>query len=367
MIFLLLAFLSFSTSSTSLTGLFSFFKDFNIIIRIAPFIFLIVLGILLVTYAEMVSKKTEELLEKMRKKEYTRREEFDNEELYEIDNEKSELHVIAKKIEPYKGYSGLYIPPTKYSSSAISYYASSSILDKSGIDARESSIIVVDYKDELHTSNTFSHEYAHHLFWKEIQASISEELKELRAKFSQLNEKFDELSKSLHSQMNEDTRKMMDYLSKTISFADREIELLKAGRIPSSLREYNEEHSIITELLVLLQYFKEGKARRDEVKTIIQEMIRTYTNPAVEPIYKYAIRDIFGNFSEKDLIWDLTQKLMYAPYNDEKTKEIANYLISKLEEKRREIIEKAKSEIQKGVSRVKTILYWIERDLYELK
>jgi hypothetical protein len=324
-----------------------------------------VLGILLVTYAEMVSKKTDELLKKMRKRKYIRREE--NEELYKIDNEKPEIYVIVKKFEPYKGYSGFYITPTKYSSSTDAYYASSPTLDKSGIDPSKSSIIGVEHKDELSMANIFSHEYAHHLFWKEIHTSISEELKELRSKFSELNEKFNELSKSLYSQMDEDTRKMIDYLSEKISFADREIELLKAGRMPSSLKEYNEKHSMITELLVLLQYFKEGKTRRDEVKTIIQEMIRTYTSPAVEPIYKYAIRDIFGNFSEKDLIWDLTQKLMYAPYDDEKTREIANYLISKLEEKRREVIEKAKSEIQKGVSQVKTILYWIERDLYELE
>jgi hypothetical protein len=57
---------------------------------------------------------------------------------------------------------------------------------------------------------------------------------------------------------------------------------------------------------------------------------------------------------------------MYAPYDDKKTMEIANYLINRLEEKRKEVLERAESEIQKGVSETEAKLNLIERELYEL-
>jgi hypothetical protein len=366
MIFLLFTLLSFSTS---LTGLFVFFRNFAIVTRIAPFMFLIVLGILLVTYNEMVSKRIDELLEKMRKRKYIHKE--DDEELYKIDNESPELYVLVKNARSNKKeYRAFHISPGESSSSASAYYTSSSMLskglDKLGIDPSKSSLIVLEHKDELYTTYLFSHEYAHRWLWEKLYASISEQLKKLRSRLSELNNKFNELSKRFYSQLNENAREKIRSLSRLIYYVDREIELLKAGTVPSSLREYHEEHSMITSILVLLQYLKEDKLKRDKVTTIIQKMIETYTSSEIEPSYTYAIKDLFGNFSEEDPIWNSTRKLMYAPYDDEKTMGIVNYLISRLEGKRIEVIEKAEAEIQKGVSETEAKLNMIERELYEL-
>lgn len=365
-IFLLFALLSFTPS---VSGSFLFFKEFDIIIRIAPFMFLIVLGILFLTYNEMVSKKTDELLDKMRKRKYIHKE--DDEELYKMDNENPELYVIVKKVEPKKKeYRASHISPGEIQSSIAAYHTSSSMLSKGleklSIDPSKSSLIILEHKDELYTAYLFSHEYAHRWLWEKLSTSISEQLKKLRSRLSELNNKFNELSERFYSRINEDTREKIRSLSRLISYVDREIELVKAGTVVSDLRKYHEEHSMITSILVLLQYLKEGKLKRDEVTTIMKKMIKTYTSSEIEPSYTYAIKDIFGNFSEKDPIWNLTQKLMYAPYDNKKITEIANYLINKLEEKRKEVLERAESEIQKGVSETEAKLNLIERELYEL-
>jgi hypothetical protein len=330
--------------------------------------FLIVLGILFVTYNEMVSKKTDELLEKIRKRKYIHKE--GEEYLYRLDEENPELYVLVKKVKPNKEkYRACYLSPGGISPVSLSYISSSMLnkgLEKLGIDLSKSSVIYLEHKDEPYTTYLFSHEYAHRWLWEKLYTSISEKLKKLRSRLSELNNKFNELSERFYSQINEDTREKMRSLSISISYLDEGIELLKAGTIPSSLRKYHEEHSMITSILVLLQYLKEGKLKRDKVTAIMQKMIKTYTSSEIEPSYTDAIKDLFGDFNEKDPIWDLTRKLMYAPYDDEKTMGIVNYLISKLEEKRREVIEKAEAEIQEGVSETEAELNKIERELYEL-
>jgi hypothetical protein len=363
--FLLLSLIIFTPS---LRGMFVSFRDFGMTTRVTTFIFLIVfivLGTLLVTYSEMISKKTDELLEKIRKKKYIRREE--EEELYKIGNEKPEVYVVVRKVGGKEKYYKAY--QTSPSDVSLVYYTPSSMpskLSESGIDVSKSSLIYLEHRDKLHTIYLFSHEYAHHLFWKELYASTSEEMKRLRLKLSELNNKFNELSGKSFSQKDENTKEKIRSLSRLLFYASREVGLLEALALPSSLREYHEEHSMIASLLTLLQYLKEGKLKKGEVATIIQKMIKTYTSPDIEVSYTYAIKDIFGNFNKKNPIWDLTRKLMYVPYGDKKTREIVDSLMNRLEEKKREIIERAKAEVQKGVSKAKKQLSMIERELYEL-
>jgi len=351
-------------SSTPFLSGFMFIKEFDAVSKVVLFTSLISLGLLLVTYTEMISRKTNELLEKIRKRKYIHREK--DEELYEMNTETKSYVIVSKSGHDKKRYKGFYLAPSELS--PLSAYclpsSTTSRLKELGVDPSNSPIIYLQHRDKQYTIYLFSHEYAHHYFWKELYSSILEDIKELRLRFSELNSRFNELYEKFHSRKEEDIKDKVRSLSRMLYYVDREIELLKSGVLPG-LREYSEEHSMITSILVFLQYLKEGKVKRDEVTTIIQKMIKTYTSPEIDSSYTHAIEDLFGNFSDKDPIWYLTKELMYGTY-DRKLTEIVDSLMSKLEKKRKEIIEKAKIEIQKEVLEAKSKLSMIERELYEL-